>query len=605
MRIKRKTFASKMINNEILASIAKLFYSSRENAEDTVDEMDEDWFHKILEPKEALYHLGYMEDKISREALIEAILPILKEIEKDEKFQTRIDERKNNVKAKKKEVYSDIFVEMWNMLISQNEDIGEAYDKWLQGIGTLIEEELNSLMPASDNETVDFSVQKGDVLPYGGEILERIFDAKEPISLVVEEVTMTSKPSKELIDICGRKKIPLRFCLRDTMGLTQAAIDYNSMKDALEIALNCNPDNILLMINLEDREDVIKPCCEAITKKIAVMNERRIPLNIFFSKADQTVESFIDKIPRNNKVLSQKDYDDNVQAAIESVDAKIKDYVVNMPPVKYQWGSLRFKEQGIDPVQTSLASDADLQNHFNPNGLYQYIKDMVNEAQQSLLPSGYKNLVVLNVKDPSEPACKVVFDKECAESKLREIQQYLGTEKSVINGYLIKEEYPVHWRSVQTYYSRLQQGLGHTTRANVYANFSINMKGVILRSLLRTYPDINSLCDKTLKINTENVSDDSKAQISEMIANGSAATIMGNRYLSVLDVAAFRLSYTNEEVRKLIDEIYYAPISYDESMKRMQKKYQEFFLSERFTEILVNELESAMTLVLNKSFIAL
>lgn len=65
---------------------------------------------------------------------------------------------------------------------------------------------------------LEYSIENEDVLPYGGLILQRLFDPFEPSSLIIEDLTMSCRPRKELIQMFD-ERIPLCFCLRDTMDL--------------------------------------------------------------------------------------------------------------------------------------------------------------------------------------------------------------------------------------------------------------------------------------------------------------------------------------------------------------------------------------------------
>ena len=156
-------------------------------------------------------------------------------------------------------------------------------------------------------EVHQYSVETDDEeLTYGGDILQKLFDPYEPFSLIIEDLTMSCRPREELIDMFV-EKIPLRFCLRDTMGLNQVSMDNNSMKEALDIALNCSPDSILLLMNLEEKDNVIVNCCEAINTKIGKAHKLDIPINVIFTKADRVISNIINKADRDTVQLTQED----------------------------------------------------------------------------------------------------------------------------------------------------------------------------------------------------------------------------------------------------------------------------------------------------------
>ena len=99
--------------------------------------------------------------------------------------------------------------------------------------------------------------------------MEVLFDPYAPYSLIIDHISIACRPRNELIEIAKEKSpdLPFRFCIRDTMGLTQKGIDAASTKDALEAALNCKADAILFLLSLEDRDDTLTECCKALMEK--------------------------------------------------------------------------------------------------------------------------------------------------------------------------------------------------------------------------------------------------------------------------------------------------------------------------------------------------
>lgn len=79
----------------------------------------------------------------------------------------------------------------------------------------------------------------------------------------------------------------------------------------------------------------------------------------------------------------------------------------------------------------------------------------------------------------------------------------------------------------------------------------------------------------------------------------------GDKYYLVIDKVAKNLSYSNELVSKQIDEIYQRPISYDETIRMMQKRFLEIFKKKEFSKLIVEEIEKAMTEIANKMFVVI
>ena len=311
LQIKGKTFSSKLIHIKIMEMLAKQFVLNDYDTEDTLDAIDESVFESVLEPADAAYHLGKIAENISIEKFKLVINTALFEIENaEESFMNRVKAKKKEPDKRKvsiEEIRNIVMEDMWSDL---NPALLEEYQLWLANIGECIKSRLAACMGDVKNiESVhEYSVEADDEeLTYGGDILQKLFDPYEPFSLLIEDLTMSCKPREELIEMFA-EKIPLRFCLRDTMGLNQVSMDNNSMKDALDIALNCSPDSILLLMNLEERDDVIVSCCEAVNSKIGKAHKLDIPINVIFTKADRVISNIINKADRDTVQLTQEEF---------------------------------------------------------------------------------------------------------------------------------------------------------------------------------------------------------------------------------------------------------------------------------------------------------
>lgn len=126
----------------------------------------------------------------------------------------------------------------------------------------------------------------------GTHILEVLFDPFAPFSLVIDHISVACRPRQELIDIAQEKspELPFRFCIRDTMGLTQKGIDAASTKDALEAALNCKADTILFLLSLDERDDTLSECCKALVEKKDELMKRAILIHPFMYCLQRLIE---------------------------------------------------------------------------------------------------------------------------------------------------------------------------------------------------------------------------------------------------------------------------------------------------------------------------
>ncbi len=640
MRIKTKEFSAKTIHLEILEMLAKQFTSNGMCAEDTLDSIDETVFQSVLEPENAAYHLGKIAEKISIEEFKNAISDIITAIENVEPaFNDRVRDKKKELEKHKVAISiirKMVFEELWN---SMESEILDNYYAWLKSIGDEITNMLNLLVGAGNciGEINEYSVDEDDSLPYGGNILQSLFDPFQPFSLVVEDIVVSCRPRAELIEMVDEDN-PLRFCLRDTMGLNQIDMDDNSIKDALDIALNCSPDSILLLMNLEEREDVIADCCDVIGAKIGKAKKLDVPVNVIFTKADRIIGNIINKADKETVELTQADYNKHIARAIASMEVSIERYLKKLPQESATWLSIRYLEESIDPIQIALRTlDSEKLIKFKPEGLYQKIDSVVRDTQYRILPKGMKEPLFVTVKDAELPAVSLKIDGSIIADVFNRVRTTLTEDKAVVNGYLIKEAHTISGKSVVTYYGKLQRGQGHTTRAYVYGNFSINMKGMLNKVLCDTIPDFITLYESevvsTLADNlTESEIDrmievfDANRQITEFaFADINPAIFDGlplkirklqklhlifrhyfnssEKYYMVMDKVAFKLSYGNKQIQHVIDKVYNKPISYDATIREMQESFWKLFGTDQFANIIAEEIGDAMTELVNKMFI--
>lgn len=151
----------------------------------------------ILEPADAAYHLGKIVNEISIEDFKNIVNKALTIIEHaEESFYNRVKKKKKEPDKRKvsiDEIRCIIMEDMWNELPKQ---IREEYQNWLNSIGEKITQRLNICLGANSGvESIsEFSVVEDDILPYGGMILQSLFDPYESYSLIVEEMTMACRP---------------------------------------------------------------------------------------------------------------------------------------------------------------------------------------------------------------------------------------------------------------------------------------------------------------------------------------------------------------------------------------------------------------------------
>lgn len=630
IQIIKKDYAAKDIHMAILTVLMELFGRNDCDTEDTMDAFDEKVFEQIIEPEEAHYHLGQIRNDICLDELKEALTPVLDYMVEND-FKAKVRQRRDELKSKKvklPEVREMIFEEM---LEDMSEEIKSGYDEWLNKIGDIVEEMLLKSIgnEMCSQEMVQYSLDgEGE----GINVLETLFDPYAPYSLVIDHISIACRPRKELIDIAQVKSpdLPFRFCIRDTMGLTQKGIDATTTKEGLEAALNCKADTILFLLSLEERDDTLKECCRALVeKKEELMKKSHLDTSVYvlFTKADRKVENLINKRNTGDLYIGEETYTQNIHGVLADIEKMVREYADMLPQEEVGWLSMRYLKDSY--ILKSLEGDERKQN-FEPEGLFEKIVDYSMKTLRGTLPAGVKNPLFVTAIEPDKPAIQVSVDPEMIKAEIESMQHNLCEEKDIVNGYVISDKTPrLHGRSVYVYWNNLTIGLGHKTRASVYGNFEINMKGLLKRMLANVFPTFAKFDgNSAVKFTADNLedevlmdvlrtlfgNDDIEAGMNPALGERNIALqrmyefyvqyfMNEYRFASLIDRIAYDLSYANPELKQFLTNIYNNTPGYDGAMRKLQYSFKVFFGSDHFTRILINELNQVMTEMVNKAFI--
>lgn len=640
LKISIKPFDAKKVLMVLREKLLNIFIDSDYDSNDTIDCMDDSWFDDVLDPEEASYHLNSLRNQVSLETLKKAVLPILNNIEQvdGKSFNDLVKERKKQLKSqglKIKEIRFNIFEELWD---KQDEQTKKYIDDWFNKLGQILLKNLveltNTELQKNDNELL---LANAELDENSAEMLKTLYDPSSSYSLIISEIRIACRPRKEIVEIY-HDDCPFRFCLRDTMGLTQTGTDDEAIRDALEIGMNYHANSILILFSLEERDDVLKKSCSIISEKMAKANKFGVPIYVVFTKADEIIET---KISLNKKglVLTQDDFNYQISNTIEQLNTEVKNIVTAIPKCKSRWLSLRYRDQNMDPIQLALKEESEYTLRFQPKGLYQFINEMVHEIQEHLLPKGISNPIFVTTKDPNLPPITLSLNYEMLERILEDIQFKLTQDKANVNGYIIITKYKIHGKSVVAYWDKLHIGLGHSTKASVYGNFSINMKGLLNKVLTTCLKSIDELYqNNAVSTLVDNLSEQEVERLLELLVvspelenkafNGWNPDLVDkcdsmnrsvqllhfklreyfnntSRYYSIIDRVAFQLSFGNKYINDLLVKAYNEKYCYDFSIRNVQKCFFNIFQSEEFKHIIVNEFRNVMTDMINKLFIAI
>ncbi len=416
------------------------------------------------------------------------------------------------------------------------------------------------------------------------------------------------------------------------MGLTQKGIDATSTKEALEVALNCKADTILFLLSLEERDDTLAECCKALVEKKEELKKKSsldASVYVLFTKADRKVENLINKRNTGDLYIDTNTYSENIQDVLEVLENLVHDYAKMLPQEEVGWLSMRYLKDSY--ILKVLENDSRRRN-FKPEGLFEKIVDYSMKTLRGTLPEGVNNPLFITAKDPDKNAINVSVQSDKIKAAIERMKYSLSKEPEIVNGYVIGDGTPkLHGRSVYTYWHNLTIGLGHKTRASVYGNFSINMKGLLKRMLTNSFSSFNDFYEcRAIELTADNLedsvlidmvkalldTDDIELGMNPALGQRSIALqklyefcidyfMKDSRFASLIDRIAYDMSYGNSSVKVALAEAYNAVPGYDGGMRNLQNYFKEFFESEQFEKILISELNQVMTDMVNKTFIVI
>lgn len=658
LRLHMKPLDEKLITGILIDALFELFCKSDYAAEETIENMEESWWMSVLEPVKASYRLGSIHGLVCLEELKLAITPILNNIEKinGKSFSDLVKEKKKETSLqslKTAEVRKYLFEGTWEEL---SEDYTALFHQWLKNIESILWSKLKELTNHQGTTPVETLEKKGFVTnPEDVDILTRVFDPKAPYSLIVKEAYIACRPNQYLIDNSEEEtnNTPFRLCLRDTVGVNQTANDRQTIRAGLESGLAYHADLILVLLNLEDRDDTIRPLIvmlDEITKK---HGRRQVPIKILFTKADKLIETKVTQLT-SSLIVSQEDYDRFTTQAVKEVGDTVKTFSEMIEHCDASWLSLRYRDP--DPIQIAIKNSNDLDlssiygytpDSFEPAGIYGVLRGLVNTVQAKMLPNGMSAPHYITVSQPNEPIVQIQIDKEKIKDQVQSLQYQLTQVKQVVNAYWLPmvpaDGMKVSPWSFNYYWHYLQQGLGHRTnaRSGKYLNFNINMKALVAREMGKCLQSMNTLYDQgavltfadNLKgfidsfdslLNALHTTDVDRKKafvglnpclIEEMDPFKRNTQILhyklceyfqeSFRQSQIIDRAAFGLTYGNKEIQERLNREYSVEYSHDRTMRRLQNEFKHIFEEPEFANLVAQELGEAMTNMVNKLFIAI
>ncbi|MEK4701975.1 hypothetical protein MKX47_20980 [Solibacillus sp. FSL R7-0668] len=623
--IEKKSVDLKLVQKKILDETYKLFIKNGYSSEDIFDELEEDFFEGILSPSDAMYNLKQIENLLDEEKLVEALAPILLEI--DKVFSEKVTERKKNIDSKNmklKDIRKLVFEDLWDTFEEQK----ELLNLYLKHVEVLIDLELKSLVGIEENNHQEILIEKLILNEEGIKFLQKLYNPAAIYSLIIRDIKIACRPHIELIN-AHQGNYPFRFAIRDTMGINQDKSDVDFISDGIERAFSYDTDSILILISLIEREDVIKTSLEAIYNKLDDLKKRKSiekPVYILFTKADDFIENKV-SMKKSKLAITQEDYYNFTLQAIEEIEEEIGVWgdKSKLPFVNTYWVSMRYKDLKIDPIQQAVEGNEEWLSRLNPKGLYSYVAKICNDCQLKALPEGQVHPLMVTPLDYDKNVLELRLDNLFSDN-IKFITEELTLNEYNFNEYykkIVENKFLFHGRAVSTYWSKLTYGEGHKTRANVYANFNLNMKGLIRKVMLNE--SFKNILINSIELDLSNVGESEIVNIATyfnkqgLLDNEEIDQVIAYleilvknyfenniyQYYSILDQVAYKASYANPYIRKSLEEAYYRYMSYDNSLREVQKEFYKLFSEKEFLIIVQKEFEKELTGTINKLFVAI
>lgn len=659
--IHTKSFEKKQVIGILIESLHELFIRSSYSAEETIENMDTRWLKEILEPTEAAFHLGVLQEQIDVEELQRSVTPILEQIEKvdGKTFNELAKEKKSESTlqgTKIQTVRKQLFEDLWE----QSQSTSPLFDQWIDHVGAVL---WDKLLKALHLECIDH--KPGHILEISGvisddeddsnaKIIRSLYDPSAPYSLMIEEIYFACRPNQELMDNLdceqNRQNALFRLCLRDTVGVTQTGTDLATIRTGLETSSSYKADMLLVLLNLEERDDVLKNLCAEIQAFRKRNDKKKIAIKLLFTKADKLIETKI-VTKMTGLTLSQDSYNFSIGKALQELGSTVEQFSQMVPNCEATWLALRYRETDFDPIQVAINANPDIDlssvfgftdDPFKPSGIYRVLGKYVDEITRAILPKGMEQACRLTVTDPNKPIITIHLEQKKLAPMLQTMQFLLTQDKAKVNSYLLPltptNGYKVSPWSVNAWWWYLTQGLGHKSaaRSGKYLDFNINMRSLLRVVLKQSINTIENLYEKnavitlaenlrehsdefTVLLKALNTTDEQMAlaftglnpgALDEMALYTKYIQILHfklreyfqdpYRQEEILDRVSLQLSFHNLTIKNRITNVYNAQYSHDLSMRRALHEYKSIFESQEFGTIVTSEIGATMSDMVNK-----
>ncbi|TLS48226.1 GTPase domain-containing protein [Paenibacillus antri] len=329
-------------------------------------------------------------------------------------------------------------------------------------------------------------------------LIQRTYDPDSPYSLVVEELAYAVKPSNDFIEafkeVYPESEYPgktLKVNILDTPGLTQVGEEKSDIEDALNRVLAKRYDAVLFLCRADERPTIYDICMDLLVSHNKKLED--IPLKILRTRADIVL---YEKMKKDRMI---EEGDTNFVKGPQTDAYAQAAYHAYLGDLKQEEDRLS-KELGdtnlVDFVSLDLhtlnsLTDFFAEKSFTKEKLYRTLLSLSREVNNAYMPPLAGRLWLQGIS-PLKPVLESKMD-----GYMDQMLDDFGSHMVNLNTkegdgmYLnfADSSKVFHGRSVSTFYFNHKIGVGHETRANVYANFKVHIRRMIQKWMTSFFQD--------------------------------------------------------------------------------------------------------------------
>ncbi|MCM3130158.1 MULTISPECIES: GTPase domain-containing protein [unclassified Paenibacillus] len=500
LQIKTKSTDKITFKHQIEQAFGAYLYANRDDLDDLV--FDETIIKQVLDPTNRAYH--FYEHIVQQagevlsggnpcptvQQLQEVLFKLYKQISPDflDRVRQREKESKTITPRPRKELLYQLEI---SSQLEQHPTLMENYYDWFDQLHDYVMSQIKSICKEVESGTYIFvgEVTQNEV----HDLVKKAYNKQSPYSIAVEQFAFMVKPSTEFSKLYEEtyrehqyeNKI-LRLNILDTPGLTQVSEDKSDIQDALERVLNMNFNALMFLCGSSRSTTEFM-----ISQELLISSKKRLdkrPLSFVRTKADTVIDSALREKSRSITGSGQLTPDFIAQEAEAAYQVLIDEVAIDNEIFAKVGITPSIAGRHVDFICMELDRLGIINDHLSKkittDKLYRLLIDLSLTVHNMYSPApkdGVKYCVQSEQAD--QPAMQINMNGYMNKITDQFAQKMVQLNERHKNSYLnyIETKYAFHGRSVSTYVWKHRNGIGHTTNANVYENFSLHICSMIER----------------------------------------------------------------------------------------------------------------------------